>query len=72
MAAGLGHAATVEHDDIVGVAHGGEAVRHYHHCAPAVESGEILHDGALVGGVERVGGFVEEDEVGVAVDGAGY
>ena len=40
--------------------------------APLVETGEVGHYFALVCGIERVGGFVEEDERWVAVDGAGY
>ena len=59
VGAALGHAPGVHHYYAVGFPDGGEAVRHHHYRAPAVESGEVLHYGALVGGVERVGGLVE-------------
>ena len=54
------------------MANGGETVGYDYDCAAAIEAGEVFYDFALVAGVERVGGFVEEDEVGVAVDGTRY
>lgn len=71
MGALLGDCAVVEDYDVVGVADRREAVGDDNHGAPAVETLEVADNLPLVAGVEGVGGFVEEDEAGVAVYGAG-
>ena len=45
--------------------HGGEAVCYDYYRAPPVEGVEIFDYGTFVVGVERVGGFVEEYEIGI-------
>jgi len=72
VVAALHDASVVEDHYLVGVAHGGETVGHDHYRASTVEVLEVIHDGAFVGSVEGVGGFVEYDEFGILVDGAGY
>ena len=64
----LHHAAVVQDDDLVGVAHRAQAVGHDHHRAPLVEGSEVGHDRSLVVRVEGVRRLVEEDELRVLVD----
>lgn len=66
------NAAVVENNDFVGIAHGGKAVGNDEDCAATVELFKLLHDGAFVVSIERVGGFVEEDIFRFFVYGAGY
>lgn len=65
------HAPFVEDDDVVGVNDGAQAVGYDEDGLAAVEGTEIFHNDALVVGIEAVGGFVEENELRVFVDGAG-
>ena len=66
------NASFVHHDNLVGILHGAEAVRHHHYGASQIEVVQVLHDHALVFGIEGIGGFVQEDVLRILVDGAGY
>ena len=44
---------------------------HHYRCPSFEEALQVLHDDALVVGIQCVGGFVEEDEFRVLVHGAG-
>lgn len=72
MIAGFNYFAAIKDDDLVCVLDGGETVGNYNDRATFVEFIEVFYDGSFVFGVESVGGFVEEYEVGVLVDGASY
>lgn len=48
VGAGFGYAATVQNDNLVGIAHCRQAVCHDHHSAPPVEFGQVLHDKAFI------------------------
>jgi len=61
--------ALLEDDDLVGVLDGGEPVGDDHGRPLGEEALHVLHDGALVVGIERAGRLVEEDVLGVLVDG---
>ena len=67
----LRHFSVVEHDDLVGMAHGAEPVGHDKDGLSPVEFLEILHDDAFIVGVQRIGGFVKEDEFRILVNGPG-
>ncbi len=61
----LDDAAALEHDDAVGHAHGREAVRDDDGRPPLGERPEPLEDRVLGLGVERRGGLVEHEDVGL-------
>ena len=63
--------ALVEDDDAVQVTDEGEAVGHHDGCAACHEFGQGLADGILVGGVESARGLVEDEDLGIAQEGAG-
>ena len=70
VGADLGDAAALEDDDAVGAAHGGHAVGDDEDGAALHEVGErCLHEGFALG-VERGGGFVEDQDGRVLQDGA--
>src|SRR5688572_1801804 len=54
--------AALEHHDAVGGLHGGEAVRNGERGAPFLQGVEALLHQALGRGVERAGGFIEEQD----------
>lgn len=62
MRSGFDDASGVEHDDPVGIDHGGEPVRDHQCGTPAAELGEFGLDLALGRGVERARGFVEDED----------
>ena len=59
MGALLHHAPAIEHHNLVGVAHGAQAVGHHHHGFATVELLQVLHNGTLVVGIEGIGGLIE-------------
>ena len=67
MVARLDDLAMVDDDNLVGIPDRAQAVGDDDNGLATVERVEILHDGPLVVGIERVGGFVEEDVVGILV-----
>src|SRR4051794_20159307 len=62
MGAALCDDATVEHDDLVGPDHGGEAVRDHERGAPPADAVERVLDLFLREGVERRGRLVEHQD----------
>ena len=71
VAADLDDAAVVEDDDAVGVADGAEAVGDDEGGAALLQLLQRLLDEVLALAVERRGGLVEDEDAGVAEDGAG-
>ena len=67
MVARLDDLAMVDDDNLVGIPDRAQAVGDDDNGLATVERVEILHDGPLVVGIERVGGLVEEDVVGILV-----
>ena len=66
------HLAVVEHHYLMRMAHGAEAMGYHHHRLAVIEAVEILHDGTFAVGIERIGGFVEENVLRIAIYGACY
>ena len=66
MRAALDHASAIEHDDLIGHAHGGESVRDHDRDLILGELAEPVEDLHLGLGVHRCGGLVEHEDVGVA------
>src|SRR6185437_3928660 len=64
MAAALDDAAVLDHDDLVGHAHGGEAVRDQDGDAATGEFAEVFEDGGFGLRIHRSGGFVQHQDVG--------
>ena len=71
VGASLHDPALVQHDDLVGVAHGGEAVGDHQHGALAHQPVDRLLHQPLGFGVERAGGLVEDEDRRVAQQRAG-
>lgn len=71
VVADLDNHAVAEHDDLVRLADGAESVGDDDGGAVGKGSIEGLHDFLFVDGVERVGGFVEEEVIRAFVEGAG-
>jgi hypothetical protein len=71
VVAGLDDAAMVEHDDLVGVADGGQPVGDGDGGAALGEGVEGMLDGSFGFGVQGAGGLVEYEYAGVAEQGAG-
>jgi hypothetical protein len=59
----------VEHYDLVAVFDGGEAVRHYE-CGALLQGLQRVLDVAFSNGVQRGGGFVEDEDIWVADEAA--
>ena len=59
-----------EHHNLVGILDRTQAVSDHHHGTSVEELLQILHDGALVVGIQSVGGLIEEQEIGVLVNGS--
>ena len=64
-------AAAVHDDDAVSVAHGGEAVGDDQRCLAGHQAFEGVLDEAFAFAIERTGGFIEQQDGGIAQDGAG-
>ena len=64
VVAAFDDAAVLDHDDLVGHAHGGEAVRDQDRDAAAGEFAEVFEDGGFGLRVHRGGGFVQHQDVG--------
>ena len=71
MAAVLRHPSVVNDEDLVGVAHGGQAVGDDNDGASGGQAGQGLVDVALGGGVGLGGGLVQDQDGGVLEVGAG-
>src|SRR5690606_40447144 len=69
MGSALQYLALIEHDDLVAVAYGAQAVRNDD--AGAAAPAQIGHDGFFADGVQRAGGFVHDEHAGVACQGPG-
>ena len=67
MVARLDDLAVVDDDNLVGIPDRAQAVGDDDDGLATVERVEVLHDGPLVVGIERVGSLVEEDVVGILV-----
>lgn len=68
MRALLNDAAVVQHDDLIGIAHGAQPMCDHQDRSAMAEFSEVLHDHPLVAGIERAGRFVEEQEIRILVD----
>lgn len=71
MGAGFGDFAVADDEDEVGIADSGEAVGDDEGGAAAHEGVEGVLDEAFAFGIEGAGGFVEDEDGGIAKDGAG-
>ena len=61
MIARLDDLAVVDDDNLVGIPDRAQAVGDNDDGLATIERVEVLHDGPLVVGIERVGGLVKED-----------
>ena len=71
MPAALGDPAAIEHDDLVGIDDGRQAMGDHHGGAAAAHLFQRALDLLLGAGVERAGRLVEQQDVRVLQDGAG-
>ena len=67
MVARLDNLAMVDDDNLVGIPDRTQAVGDDDDGLATVERVKVLHDGPLIVGIERVGGFVEEDVARILV-----
>lgn len=70
--ADLHYPALVENHYLVGIAHGAEAVGHYHGGFVLIEMIEIISDNFLILGIKRICSLVEEKEIRVLIHGSCY
>ena len=68
MITGLDNTTAVNHNYPVGIADGRQAVSDDNHRASSVKTGEVVHNLALIGGIERVGSLVKKDKVGIFIE----
>ena len=71
MGAALDDTPGFQHQNLVGIDHGRQPVRDHERGLVARRTLQLALDGALVGGVERRSGFVEDDDWRVFKQGAG-
>ena len=71
MVTRLNHLAVVNYHNLVSIADGTQAMGDDDDCLAFIELVEILYDGALVVGVERVCSLVKENIIGILVHGTG-
>lgn len=66
------HLSFIQHYNLVGILYRTQSVSHDNYRFSFIELIKMFHDHALIVGVERVGGFVKEDIVGVLIHGSRY
>ena len=63
---------TVNHYYLVGILYGGKTMRHYHYGTSFIKLVQIFHNLPFVLGIKGIGGFIQEDKIGIFINRSCY